>query len=213
MKRTVHYPNFHHAIFHESGRETPVAEVRRFILERFAEDQPLPSLRHADTGGYTQAEHDRLAKPLPFYCTKNLNFRAQKAFLKTVGLLSRGIQIGWKSGFDSGASLDHVYQNRPTGTTPLGRVIDYFYLNAIGWRGIRQRKIHLQELLTRTLRHVGARNNPLSACSTSLLGRGVTCSMCLHNLKLPNVSALLHDQNEAALEIGPSSPAKWDCLT
>ena len=36
---------------------------------------------------------------------------------------------------------------QPTGVTPLGRLIDRNYLESIGWRGIRQRKLHLEELL------------------------------------------------------------------
>ena len=29
----------------------------------------------------------------------------------------------------------------------MGRLIDRVYLNAIGWRGIRQRKLHVEELI------------------------------------------------------------------
>jgi hypothetical protein len=34
-----------------------------------------------------------------------------------------------------------------TGRTPLGRAIDRNYLNAIGWRGVRQRKLDLESLV------------------------------------------------------------------
>jgi hypothetical protein len=61
--------------------------------------------------------------------------------------LSAGVKLGFDSGFDSGSTLDYVYRNRPTGQTAMGRMIDQNYLNSIGWRGIRQRKIHLEELL------------------------------------------------------------------
>jgi SAM-dependent methyltransferase len=67
--------------------------------------------------------------------------------LATAGRLSRGVRIGWNSGFDSGQSLDHVYRNRGEGTTPIGRMIDRHYLDAIGWRGIRQRRVHMEQLL------------------------------------------------------------------
>jgi hypothetical protein len=44
-----------------------------------------------------------------------------------------------------------VYRNRASGITPLGTLIDWFYINSIGWRGIRIRKQHLERLLTRTI--------------------------------------------------------------
>ena len=44
--------------------------------------------------------------------------------MKGPGRLSRGIDLGWKHGFDSGVMLDYIYQNRAQGLTPLGRLID-----------------------------------------------------------------------------------------
>jgi hypothetical protein len=61
--------------------------------------------------------------------------------------LSDGVKLGEQTGFDSGSTLDYVYRNTPSGVTPLGRLIDRNYLRAIGWIGIRQRKLHLEELL------------------------------------------------------------------
>lgn len=71
--------------------------------------------------------------------------------LKTLGRLSKGIRLGLETGFDSGRTLDYVYENRPQGTTFLERIIDNGYLNSIGWRGIRQRKENLQTLLRRAI--------------------------------------------------------------
>lgn len=61
--------------------------------------------------------------------------------------LSDGVKLGFDSGFDSGSTLDYVYRNTPTGKGGLGRMIDTNYLNSIGWRGIRQRKLNVEELL------------------------------------------------------------------
>ena len=73
------------------------------------------------------------------------------------GRLSRGIRIGWRSGFDSGQSLDHVYGDEARGTTPLGRLIDRIYLNSPGWKGIRTRKVNIERLLEPPVeRHVQA---------------------------------------------------------
>jgi len=57
------------------------------------------------------------------------------------------VELGWRNGFDSGLSLDYVYENTPRGVTALGRLIDKSYLDSIGWRGIRQRKAHLEKAL------------------------------------------------------------------
>ena len=62
------------------------------------------------------------------------------------------------TGFDSGSTLDYVYENEARGAGPIGRMIDRTFLDAIGWRGIRQRKLHLEELIgsaTETLKAAG----------------------------------------------------------
>jgi SAM-dependent methyltransferase len=40
-----------------------------------------------------------------------------------------------------------VYDNEVNGISPLGKWIDRGYLNAVGWEGIRTRRLHLRELL------------------------------------------------------------------
>jgi hypothetical protein len=72
---------------------------------------------------------------------------AYRANLKLAAPLSAGIRLGHETGFDSGSTLDYVYRNQAQGAGPLGRLVDRHYLNAIGWRGIRVRKGHVEELL------------------------------------------------------------------
>jgi SAM-dependent methyltransferase len=81
--------------------------------------------------------------------------------MKTVGKLSKGTALGWKSGFDSGVTLDYVYENKPQGTTILGRAIDRSYLESIGWRGIRLRRVHLQRQLRAAIERALAAGNPV----------------------------------------------------
>src|SRR4029450_13964718 len=88
-------------------------------------------------------------------------FAVARAGLKVAGQLSRGIEIGWRFGFDSGLSLDYVYRNEPTGWSPLGRLIDKSYLNSIGWRGIRQRKENLNKILRDLILKVHRENEPV----------------------------------------------------
>jgi ubiquinone/menaquinone biosynthesis C-methylase UbiE len=76
-------------------------------------------------------------------------------------LFSNGIKTGIRTGFDSGSTLDYVYEDEPRGLGPGGRLIDRQFLDAIGWRGIRQRKIHLEELIGKALARLKAEDKPL----------------------------------------------------
>jgi hypothetical protein len=55
-------------------------------------------------------------------------------------LLSEGLRIGYRHGFDSGPFMNHVYANRPSGRTALGRAIDRRLLRrrtCVAFRDIR----------------------------------------------------------------------------
>ena len=156
VKRLVVLKKQQHAVFHELERDTTYQAVGDFVVELFEQDMETvqPDFRNADRTGVTYDEHQRLSKPLPFYCWKRALFATQRLVLHTVGRLSRGVQIGLETGFDSGVSLDHVYENKPAGSTVLGPLLDRCYLNAIGWKGIRQRRVHLQEQLDRAITQI-----------------------------------------------------------
>ena len=144
----------------ESGREEAVGQARRFILERFAAPIDRPGLGDAHRAGYTRDEADRLASPLPMLSARGLFWAGYRANLRLGGLLSDGIALGHRTGFDSGSTLDYVYRNQARGTGAIGRVLDRAYLDAIGWRGIRQRKIHVEELIRRALQRLVAAGQP-----------------------------------------------------
>jgi alpha-beta hydrolase superfamily lysophospholipase/SAM-dependent methyltransferase len=153
VKQMEVFPGFYHAVFQERDRSLLIAKVREFIGERFASPHQRISLLDADKQGYTKSEYDKLHGP------DSVRFALTRAGMKTVGRMSRGVELGWRAGFDSGVTLDYVYENRPKGTTPLGRLIDRSYLNSIGWRGIRQRRTNLERVLRQTIQrtHVGGR--------------------------------------------------------
>ena len=151
-KRFEIFPNAYHAIFHETNRRDVIALVREFVRDCFAEPATAPSLLDADKSGYTAYEHEDLKK------NGSARFAVARAGLKVARRLSRGIEIGWRCGFDSGLSLDYVYKNEPHGWSPLGRFIDRSYLNSIGWRGIRQRKENLNKTLRELILKVHREN-------------------------------------------------------
>jgi hypothetical protein len=102
-----------------------------------------------------------LWRPLPVFSLRRCRFAALKVFLKTVGRLSQGIRTGLAQGFDSGHSLDYVYENKPRGLTPLGRLIDRAYLNSLGWRRIRDRKRNLHALLEKAAEALSKAGRPI----------------------------------------------------
>ena len=143
------YPAFFHSTFWEKDRARPIERARNFMLARFAEPPARPDLLDADQHGYTRRAYDRLREPAMLVA--RVVFGVQWLFMKTLGRLSEGIRVGWRAGFDSGESLDHVYRNTAEGTSWLGRFIDRCYLAAPGWRGIRQRKVHMQQMLRQAI--------------------------------------------------------------
>jgi alpha-beta hydrolase superfamily lysophospholipase/SAM-dependent methyltransferase len=152
IKRMHVIPDAYHAIFHEKNRHAVVDLVREFVLDCFEKPATVPSLLDADRNGYTWREYEHLKN------NGSVKFAIARVGLKTAGRLSYGIELGWRSGFDSGLSLDYVYENEPRGATGLGRLIDRSYLNRIGWRGIRQRKANLETALRNVIERVRAAN-------------------------------------------------------
>lgn len=72
--------------------------------------------------------------------------------MRTIGRTSESVRLGYERGFDSGEMMDAIYQDRPSGRFGVGRILDRFYLDQPGCRGLRGRK----ELLKATLREVAA---------------------------------------------------------
>lgn len=140
-------PGFFHDTLGERDRAHALSRARRFILRNFEEPVTRPSLLDADRLGATCAEAEELAAPLPKNSLRDLYWRATRAGMRIGSTLSAGVKLGFDTGFDSGSTLDYVYRNQPTGKGALGRLIDQNYLDSIGWRGIRQRKLHAEELL------------------------------------------------------------------
>ncbi|MBL0313583.1 MAG: bifunctional alpha/beta hydrolase/class I SAM-dependent methyltransferase [Holophagaceae bacterium] len=141
------FEGFFHDTLGEKDRAQAVSKARTFLLAGFAEPFSRADLRNSHKEGWSKREADALAKPLLPVSPRGLYWAATRFGLWVGGFISAGIRLGHATGFDSGSTLDYVYRNRPEGFTPIGRMVDWFYLNSIGWRGIRQRKVHLEALL------------------------------------------------------------------
>lgn len=158
--RTV-LPGFFHDTLGERDRAVAVKAVRQFVLERFDATAPVVDLRQADRQGHTAQEARELSRPLSPFSPRGLYWAVTRASLKIGGWLSQGIRLGHRTGFDSGSTLDYVYRNQAGGVPLVGTAIDKVYLGSIGWRGIRQRKLHVEELLREAMRRVAAAGQPV----------------------------------------------------
>ena len=161
IKERVHLPGFFHDTLGERDRAPALAHIRSFIQARFAE--PLRELprRDAHRHGPTFEESEILAWPPERNSLADLRWRVVRGGLRFGGTLSEGIALGLQTGFDSGSTLDYIYRNEARGKGPLGRMVDRNYLDAIGWRGIRIRGQHLQELLRDAAQRLRGQGTPV----------------------------------------------------
>lgn len=142
-KEYIKLPDFYHGVLFEKDRSSVYAHLQRFIKESFC-------LKRTNNGlnpdKFTQNEYYKLSlRKIPLI--ESTSYAFQKWSLGKLGFMSKGMEIGLKYGFDSGISLDYIYKNKPKGKFGIGKMMDYFYLNAIGWRGIRLRKKNLLTVL------------------------------------------------------------------
>jgi alpha-beta hydrolase superfamily lysophospholipase/SAM-dependent methyltransferase len=192
-KRMHLFPAAHHALFHERERAQVIDRVRDFVRERFAKAIDKPSLLEADQYGHTWEEYERLK------LRGSPHFALVRGGMKTGGRLSKGIGLGWRSGFDSGLTLDYVYENKPQGATPLGRLIDRNYLNSPGWRGIRERKKNLETLLRRVIEKTQAEGRPVRILDIAA-GGGRYLLETMRELRDVPMTALLRDYKPENIE-------------
>ncbi|UXS04728.1 bifunctional alpha/beta hydrolase/class I SAM-dependent methyltransferase [Agrobacterium tumefaciens] len=154
-------PGFYHDTLGERDRAKALDKVRAFIAARFDESPVVADLRQAHVAGYSRDEADRLATPLSITSPRGVYWALTRASIRFGGLFSNGIRTGVRTGFDSGSTLDYVYEDDARGLGPGGRLIDRQFLDAIGWRGIRQRKIHLEDLIGVAFGRLRAAGKPL----------------------------------------------------
>ena len=103
--------------------------------------------------------------------------------------------MGFDTGFDSGSTLDYVYRNQATGKGKLGELVDRNYLDAIGWRGIRQRKVHAEELLRRAIEQLRQQGKPVHIVDIAA-GHGRYILEALQGLEQRPDSILLRDYSD-----------------
>ncbi|MEL4071610.1 bifunctional alpha/beta hydrolase/class I SAM-dependent methyltransferase [Ochrobactrum sp. GPK 3] len=151
---------FYHDTLGEKDRKQAIDKIKTFIDQRFAEEPQRADLTEAHIAGYTRDEADRLSSPLPLLSPRGLYWASTRSSIAFGALFSEGLKVGQRTGFDSGSTLDYVYENETRGFGPGGKLIDRQFLDAIGWRGIRQRKVHLEELIGKALARLKSEGRP-----------------------------------------------------
>jgi hypothetical protein len=192
---------FFHDTLGEADRKQAVDLARDFIERRFAEAPQRADLSDADRHGATFDESAALASPLPLFSPRGMFWALARLNMKIGGWLSDGVRLGHQTGFDSGSTLDYVYRNTASGLGPIGRLVDRQYLNSIGWRGIRQRKLHLEELLRKAMDALRTKGRSVRLLDIAA-GHGRYALEALNNYpQLPD-SILLRDFSEINVRDG-----------
>lgn len=196
VKRMRIFDGMYHDILHERDRRVVLNDIRVFVRGAFARDE-IRGEAHDEA--ITRDEYEQLRRPLPALSPKRLWFASQRAFMKTTGRLSDGIRLGWRSGFDSGSSLDYVYENQARGKLLIGKMMDRAYLNSAGWAGVRQRKRNIERLLREAIELVEETGSSVRILDVAT-GQGRYVLDTLSSLTQSNVTALLRDYDEANVE-------------
>lgn len=154
-------PGFYHDTLGEKNREIAFEKMRSFIEMLYTAPRQIfdYSTEERFSPG-ADAWRELQAPPSP-RSLAGMGYRLLRYGMNTLGWLSKGVRIGFETGFDSGSTLDYVYRNTPEGEGIIGRAIDRNYLNSIGWKGIRARKTHIQQLILKGVEQLQARNMPV----------------------------------------------------
>mgnify|MGYP000850446558 CR=1 FL=1 len=138
---------FYHDTLGEKERVLVFDKMRKFIDTLY--NLPLQRFDYSNEDRWSPgADSWRILSGGPAPCSlDDIAYRGLRYGMKMLGTQSTGLRLGFETGFDSGSTLDYVYRNQPQGSSALGHLIDKCYLNTLGWKGIRQRKIHLQQLI------------------------------------------------------------------
>ena len=151
---------FFHDTLGEKNRAPVMEKMRAFIEQRYAEPLKVYDYTAEDKNSVSARKLQELKAPAkcPF---KRAYYGFLSWMLKHFGRLSDGMRLGMQEGFDSGASLDYVYKNKPSGKFFVGKLIDKGYLNSVGWRGVRIRKAQLEEMICNTIHKLKSEQKPV----------------------------------------------------
>ncbi|SIS96555.1 bifunctional alpha/beta hydrolase/class I SAM-dependent methyltransferase [Neptunomonas antarctica] len=194
-------PGFYHDTLGELARAETLSRIQRFVRRSFAQVHYSKVLLDADKVGYFCAEAESLASPLPEKSLQARYWSFYRASLVFSSRFSAGVKLGIDTGFDSGSTLDYVYRNKPTGTNKFGEFIDKNYLNSVGWKGIRQRRMNLEELLCIVMDKLQAQNRDVKLVDIAA-GHGRYILSAIEQANVKPTSVLLRDYSDINVRDG-----------
>jgi len=151
-KEMHEFKGFYHDTLGELEAEKPLNISKNFLNSQFDRDRD-----YSPNIPYTHQEFYMLsasAGPI-----KSLAFSAIRTLMFSVGRLSDGINTGIKTGFDSGVMLDYVYKNKAQGGYGIGKLMDRSYLDSYGWKGIRVRGKHIEQMVVNAVDRLNKDNS------------------------------------------------------
>lgn len=189
----IELENFYHGIIFEKERQKVYKMLDDFIQDVFKNQNTTLDVSPRE---FSRKEYERIAlKEYPL--NERIFYSIQKFSMRTFGFLSKGISLGLKYGFDSGISLDYIYKNQANGKLLIGKFIDRFYLNQIGWRGVRERKKNLLALIEEKINNLGEEN-------VKILDVAGGTGNYLFDIKekYPKVQILINEFKKSNIEVG-----------
>ncbi|MBS0850056.1 bifunctional alpha/beta hydrolase/class I SAM-dependent methyltransferase [Citrobacter sp. JGM124] len=154
-------PGFYHDTLGEKDRALAFDKMKTFIDKLYAVKPYNFDYSHEDQWSPSADAYRELQAPPKARSLEGVFYSSMSYGMKTIGRLSKGMRLGYKTGFDSGSTLDYVYRNYPEGTGVLGRMIDRYYLNSIGWQGIRVRKVNIQQVIEQAVTRLKESDMPV----------------------------------------------------
>ena len=192
-RKFIELENFYHGIIFEKERQKVYKILDDFIQDVFKNQNTTLDVSPRE---FSRKEYERIAlKEYPL--TEKIFYSIQKFSMRTFGFLSKGISLGLKYGFDSGISLDYIYKNQANGKLLIGKFIDRFYLNQIGWRGVRERKKNLLSLIEEKI-------NSLDEKNVKILDVAGGTGNYLFDIKekYPKIKILINEFKKSNIEVG-----------
>lgn len=194
-KKYIELKNFYHGILFEKEREEVYAILHDFITQCFSLKN-----KKIDTSArsFSTMEYDKLRLnliPFPY----KIIYSIQKISLKYLGFLSDGMNLGLKYGFDSGISLDYIYKNKTEGKLFIGKILDRFYLNQVGWRGIRERKVNLLKLVGKAIKNINKEKEKVNILD---IAGGIGNYLFDIKKEFPNTNILINEFKKTNVELG-----------
>lgn len=154
-------PGFYHDTLGEKDRALAFDKMKTFINKLYAAQPYTFDYSHEDQWSPGADAYRELQAPPKARSPEGMFYSSLSYGMKTVGRLSKGMRLGYETGFDSGSTLDYVYRNSPEGYGILGRMIDRHYLNSIGWQGIRVRKVNIQQVIEQAVTRLKESDMPV----------------------------------------------------